>query len=432
MKQTGTGVRYLLQRVRTEKKVRRIIALILAIIVAAAGAYEVYSLHQNPIRTMTILEETVSDSERAEAFILRDEQCFDVSLSGYTVPFVQDGERVESQAAIAARFPDAGSAQRFSQLQEMRAEYARYLALSSGREYSSMKVETLMQKAADGVCAFLQQTDSGRILASKDSETDYLDRETALEIAVSGSIDLTDKLAELSQNIRAQEATVGSYETITTGVSSAGYFFSSTDGFEDTLSYADADTLTVQQLEQALSAKASQTKGGKIVKTHAWYIAAVVNSQTADALSAAQNKRKIRIHFPQAGVQDVQASVYALQKQAGGKCVAVLRCIEVSEPLLRLRKVQVDIVLAEKTGFKIPVQAVRILKEDDGEEVHGVYILRGNIASFRQLNVVYSGDGFLLTAPKEKTKEDRYSYVSLYDEIILGGKKLYDGALIYQ
>ena len=435
MRKTENGLRargaYFLQRVRTEKKIRRIIALLLVIVIVAVALYEVYALHQNPIRTVTALEETDGDSVSAEAFILRDEQCFDVSLSGYTVPFVQDGDRVASNAAIAARFPDAGSAQRFSELQEMRAEYSRCLALSAGREYSSMKVETLMQKAADGMCAFLQQTDGGKILASRDSESDYLDRETALEIAVTGSVDLTEKLSELSQNISGQEATVGSYETITTGVDAGGYFFSTTDGFEDALTYADAETLTVQQLEKALDAKPSKSNGCKIVKSHAWYIAAVVDARTADTLSALQNKRKIRVHFPQAGVPDVQASVFALQKQSGGKCAAVLRCIEVSEQLLRLRKAKVDIVLAEKTGFKVPVEAIRVL-EKDGEQLRGVYILRGNIASFRLLNVVYSGEDFLLTAPKERTGTEPYAYVSQYDEIILGGKKLYDGALLYQ
>ena len=424
------SIKYVLQRARTEKTVRRAIAAALVLLVAAAGIYEVYSLHQNPIRTLTAQEETASDSVRAEAFVLRDEQTFDVSLSGYTVPFVQDGERVESNAKIAARFSDAGSAQRFSQLREMREEYARYLALSAGREYSSMKVETLMQKAADGMCAFLQQTDGGNVLASKDSETDYLDRETALEIAVSGSIDLTDKLSELSQNIQAQEATVGNYETVTTGVEAAGFFFSGTDGFEDTLSFADAKELTAAQIEKALHAKASSTSGCKIVKSHAWYITALVDAQTADKLSAAQGKRMLRIHFPQAGVQDVQTSVYSIKKQSDGKCAVVFRCIETNESLLRLRKVEIDIVLGEKTGFRIPVQAVRVL-EEDGKTVRGVYVLRGNIVTFRRLNVVYSGEEYLLSAPKARESTEKYAYVSLYDEIITGGKNLYNGALVY-
>ena len=88
-------------------------------------------------------------------------------------------------------------------------------------------------------------------------------------------------------------------------------------------------------------------------------------------------------------------------------------------------------MLAEKTGFKVPVQAIRVI-EKDGVSLRGVYILRGNIVSFRLLNAVYSGKDFLLTAPKERTSKDPYSYVSQYDEIILGGKKLYDGALLFQ
>ena len=48
---------------------------------------------------------------------------------------------------------------------------------------------------------------------------------------------------------------------MTTGVDSSGYFFSRTDGCEDVLSYADADKLTVEQIELALKEKPAQSSG---------------------------------------------------------------------------------------------------------------------------------------------------------------------------
>ena len=399
------------------------IALVLAIGICVA-VYEMYALNQNPIRTVTALEETVYDTIDTTGFMLRAEQCLDVDLSGYTVPFIQDGGRVPAGAEIAARFADAGSAQRYAQALQLRAEYDRYAALSAGTEYSSMKVEALMEKARLGVCDYLQAVAAGKIADAAAYESDFLDKETALEIAVSGSLDLSAKLAELSKKIEAQDASVGTYETLTTGADAGGYFFSETDGFEDTLSYADAEHLTVEQLEKAMAAEPASSKGGKIVKNHVWYITAILDAHDAESLAAV--KGKVRIRFPQVGAEDVQATFYAANPDANGKSTVVFRCIEVSEQLLRLRKTQIVIVRGEKKGFKVPSSAVRIL-DRDGEQVRGVYVLRGNIVSFRKLNSVYAGEDFVLSAPKAES-----GYIKLYDEIITGGKDLHDGAVVYQ
>ncbi len=433
---------------KTRVLVRRVVVIAAVVVLLGTLGFEIAKLRQNPIQTTTAVEETIPEAVNTEVFVLRDEQTVQTDLSGYTVLFVQDGERVGSNAQIAARFADSGSAKRYADLVELRAEYARYAALSNGREYSSMKVEALMQKAAEKVCAFIGAADSGNIAAAKTYENDFLGQETALEIAVTGDLDLSSKIAELSQKLEAQEATVGEFESVTTGVDSSGYFFSRTDGCEDVLSYADADKLTVEQIELALKEKPAQSSGSKIVKSHVWYVAAILDAQTADKLTV--KKSSVRIAFPKAGVPDVQASVYALQPQSDGRCAAVFRCIEVSEPLLRLRKCDARIILGEKTGYRVPLSAVRYLDmntydengkaivDENGNNVTAktrcVFILRGNVVSQRRLYVVYTGEDFVLSGTPD-IENDRTltgNYVSRYDEIITGGKNLHAGAVIFE
>jgi hypothetical protein len=433
---------------RTRLTVRRVVIAVVVLGLAGTLVYEVRKLRQNPVTTTTAMEETVYDEVDTEVFVLRDEQALQADLSGYTKLLVQDGERVEAGAQIAARFADSGSAKRYADLVELRAEYARYVALASGREYSSMKVEALMQKAADRVCAFIDAADSGNIAAAKTYENDFLGQETALEIAVTGDLDLSSKIADLSQKLQAQEATVGEYESITTDIPAAGYFFSRTDGCEDVLSYADADKLTVEQIELALREKPAQSSGSKIVKSHVWYVAAILDTRTAEKLTV--KKSSVRISFPKAGVQDVRATVYALHPESDGRCAAVFRCIEVSESILRLRRSEARIIFGEKTGYRVPLSAVRYLDmntydengkaivDENGENVKTktrcVFILRGNVVSQRRLYVVYTGEDYLLsgTPDTEKDKTLTGSYVGRYDEIITGGKNLYAGAAIYE
>lgn len=436
-------------RSRVNLRLRRIVIAVVVVALLGVTIYEVRTLRRNPIRTTTALDETVCDSVNAEVFVLRDEQVVQSDLTGYTVLFVQDGERVESNARIAARFADAGSAQRYATLMDLRVEYDRYEELSTGREYSSMKVQALIQKSADRMCSFLQAADGGNVAEAKALESDFLGQETALEIAVSGNLDLSSRLNDLSQKIRAQEAAVGEYDAITTGVESGGYFYGCTDGCEDILSYDQADQLTVEQIEAALREKPGQADGSKIVKSYVWYVAAVVDAQTADKLTNLK-KGTVRLAFPKAGVSDVRATVYALNPQSDGKCAAVFRCVDVSADLLRLRRTEAQIILGEVTGFKVPIQAVRMLDMDvydengklvlneDGtpmqQKTRCVFVLRGNVVTQRRLDIAYTGEDYVLTVTPDRVADPSKAgtYVKRYDEIITGGKNLYAGAVIYE
>ena len=425
-------------KARTEWRVRRIMIIALIAVLVCGGIYEIYALNQNPIRVEPALEETVTEKVGTSAFIFRDEQCIHADLTAYSVPFVQDGDRVSGNGVIAANFSDAGSAMRYAQLLELREEYDRLSALATGTEYSSVRVSALMDGASDGLCALLQQTDTGNIADAEAAQNTFLEKETALEIAVDEDVNISAKLSELSKDIRAQEASVGSYQTVTTGLDSSGYFFSKTDGYEDVIPYADAGSLTVSTLEAALQTLPVSSTGGKIVKSFSWYIAAVVDSQTAEKLSHIRGS--LRINFPQAGLGEVPVTVYAMRADASGKCAVVFRCIENSSALLQLRKEDIEIIFGKTTGYRVPLSAVRIVTKETGEgddktqeQVRGVYVLRGNVVSFRRINPVYAGEDYILSAPyyKEDGSNDS-SYLGLYEEIITEGKDLYAGAVVYR
>lgn len=420
-------------RARTEWHVRRIILTVLIAALVCGGIYEIYVLNTNPIRVEPAVEETIVDRVRASAFIFRDEQCIQTQLSAYAVPFVQDGERVSANGAIAANFSDAGSARRFAQLLELREEYDRLSALASGTQYGSVRVSALTDDAMNGLCELLEQTDTGNIADAEDVQNTFLEKETALEIAVGENINISATLNDLASAIRAQEASVGSYQTVTTGLDSSGYFFRKTDGFEDVIAYADADSLTVSQVQAALMTLPVSSTGGKIVKSFEWFIATVVDSQTAEKLS--HTSGELNIAFPQAGLGKVNVTIHAMRADATGKCAVVFRCIDSTDALLRLRKADIEIELGRTTGYRVPLCAVRVITEESGETVKGVYVLRGNIISFRKINPVYSGDDYILSGvcyKPENNKEIDTSYIGMYEEIIVEGKDLRAGEVVYR
>ena len=97
---------------KTRVLVRRVVVIAAVVVLLGTLGFEIAKLRQNPIQTTTAVEETIPEAVNTEVFVLRDEQTVQTDLSGYTVLFVQDGERVGSNAQIAARFADSGSAER--------------------------------------------------------------------------------------------------------------------------------------------------------------------------------------------------------------------------------------------------------------------------------------------------------------------------------
>ena len=145
------------------------------------------------------------------------------------------------------------------------------------------------------------------------------------------------------------------------------------------------------------------------------------------------------VDFPYAATEKLKADVVAVNVSGAKKAAVVLKCKIMNEELANMRIEDIEIIFSTVRGYKIPSSAVR---EVDG--VKGVYILRSSLVNFREINIVWSEDDYVITAPPEQpdtsemTPEERKkvlaslpkSEIEQYDEIIVKGKDLYDGKTI--
>ena len=63
----------------------------------------------------------------------------------------------------------------------------------------------------------------------------------------------------------------------------------------------------------------------------------------------------------------------------------------------------------------------------DRENNEGVYVKVGEKVVFKKLDVLYRGDGFVLSNARDDSETQ---YLKLFDEIIVEGKDLYDGKIL--
>ena len=90
-----------------------------------------------------------------------------------------------------------------------------------------------------------------------------------------------------------------------------------------------------------------------------------------------------------------------------------------------LRKQSVEIVQQTYTGYRVPVSSVRII---DGKQ--GVFVKKGNLAVFKEIEPLVEIDGYFIVAQQDKQDDDHSDKLAMYDLIITKGKNLYENKVI--
>ena len=93
----------------------------------------------------------------------------------------------------------------------------------------------------------------------------------------------------------------------------------------------------------------------------------------------------------------------------GNEAVVVISCDEMDGNIASIRMDNVELLFGEYTGIRVPRSAIRFV---DGKR--GVYIMEGENIVYKELDVIYEGDEYILTAVT-----DEEAFVNLYDRVIL-------------
>jgi hypothetical protein len=88
--------------------------------------------------------------------------------------------------------------------------------------------------------------------------------------------------------------------------------------------------------------------------------------------------------------------------------------------LASLRSASMTVVNKEYSGLYIPKKAQRVI-----DSKRGVYVLSGMQIKFKPIEIVYTGDNYIICK-----KSDEDGALRLYDQVVVKGKNLYDGKII--
>ncbi|MBO5449154.1 MAG: hypothetical protein J5994_07470 [Ruminococcus sp.] len=226
-------------------------------------------------------------------------------------------------------------------------------------------------------------------------------------IVTNTETDFNDKINRLKEERNSLKAVAGSPDDVIKA-SETGYFVSYADGYEDILSMDKVDTLTEKDIKRVFDGDA-QPPDNAVGKMFSSYSCKIVGIADTDSRITEDAELSLMLNTSK-NVYDVTVESVKVYGDEEEKMLVVLDCDRLDKNLVESRALSAKLIFDEYQGIKVPRSAIRF--NDKNEK--GVYVILGNDTQFKKINVIYEGDGFVLS---ENTSDE--NYLLLYDQILL-------------
>lgn len=337
-----------------------------------------------------------------------------------TIHFVvSNGEKVAKDGVIASIYESDSASAAASRIKEIDEQLAVISEIEGYNDSTAVDVNTINNRISEHLNNFVYTAQDGRFSDVENSVSDLLTMLTRKQVATGEQSDFS----ALKEALQSERATLSSQMGAPKGKitsETAGYFVLGADGFENKLTTGGLEDYTPEFFEGLKEESVSENVIGKIVYDYEWYLAAPVS--ISDSMHYKVDET-VTVKTDTTSIPRLTATVSKINlSESGDDAVIIFRISEMNSELASMRTGAITIVKDEYEGIKVSSKALRVV---DG--VTGVYVVSGLEAKFVGVDIIFSTDDYsickLNTADKSKLR--------LYDEIIVKGKNLYDGKIIY-
>lgn len=362
----------------------------------------------------TARETIVSD----ETLIIRDEHTVTGNVNGSYRYNISNGERVANNGTIAEIYSSAAAVESLSRIDNLDRQISNLKALGNIAGGAVTDIGQINNQIDESLFRVLRSVEDNDFSDVRDYAVDYL---TAVNrrLAVTGQqVDFAQTISALESERSALEATVGN-SIGTVKAPSAGYFVTGVDGYEDVLTPEGISTLTPDIFNSVKPSAVDSQAVGKVVGDVNWYIAVKVSFEQSLQFSVDQS---VNIEVSSASVVNVPTKIVSINKgEATGDAIIVFGSTFMNSELSGLRTPSVKIIVKSVDGLKVSSAAIKV---NEGKK--GVYVSNGSTVKFVPVNVLYTGNGYVLCERGDPLADGLH----IYDDVVVKGKDLYDGKSI--
>ena len=405
------------EKKKNKLNIKFVFGAIVICILAICFIYNIIALFIHPSDTFMIENGSISSSEEATGYIIREEKLFQGENYKNGISQIKtEGQRVAKGDPIFRYYTnnEENLVEEIAKLDQQIQD-----AMEEESNIYSSDISVLEKQIEENLLAATKTNKLSDITEYKKDIDSALNKKAKLVGELSPSGSYIKKL--ISQRTKYEEQLNSGSEYINATVS--GTVSYKIDGLEENLTPDSLDTLTEEYLN-SLNVKTGQListsdEKGKIVNNYYCYIAALLDSEEANQ---AEINDKVQLSLSTG--DDITATIEYISEQESGKRLIVFKITNCVDKLIDYRKISFEVIWWSASGLKVPNSS--ILYEDDK-----TYIIRKRQG--------YS-DKILIKVLKESTnysiienytslelRELGYSAeeinnmknISLYDEILL-------------
>ena len=388
---------------------------------------------EDELATTIAYDYSVDVGTEASVIIVREEQVLP-STGTYVDVVLSEGEKAAAGSTVALIYDDLSALGTQDQIRDLETEIEQLkYALNVGTQ--TVDSTKLDQQVITSLVNLRALTATGDLSSLDDSiwnlrtmvfQRDYTygdtdaakQLKTLIEEKETQLRDLQHSLSRVSHFVKAP---------------ASGVFSSHADGYESLITPDMLSSITPAQLDELMQRDIQTRTGtaGKLITDSTWYLAALFDG--ANTLSLKEG-RSYTISFSHDYYGDVPVKLERIVVEEDRTMAIFSSRTKLADTTL-LRIQQVDIVVDELTGIRIPRKALRVLTEtvtnEDGTtsqtNSYGVYTVVNTQAEWQSVNVLYTGSTFYLVEPVDKSDS---AHLRGGDTIILTSSGMYDGKVV--
>lgn len=425
--------------------IRKGIMTLLTVLVIAYVIYVICRASFTQVKTITAKETEVYNSISTQCYVIKDEEFINYDGSGVISYTVGDGEKVSVNQTVAGIFDSVSTAGNELEIRRLDAQIEALERLGTNADTISQTPDEIDKSINGGLIRASMALNSGDLELVNESADDVLYYINERQLVTGRSKDYSDRIKSLeSKRDQLKKTSQKSKKYADVKSKVAGYFVGSIDGYENLVPTSKLEEIMPADFteEKLKPKKISNNVIGKTVTGVTWYVACKVSAQ--DTLKI-KNARSLKLDIPVVSNEKINVELYSInQKSKSDDAVIILSGTFMNSEMAAIRKGEFSIILQTYNGIYVPKSAVhdcelkRTAEDKNGKKtvekktVPGVYVKIGNEVTFKQINILFSGDDYVISDADKNAPvfSPEAGILQAYDEIITEGANLYDGKII--
>lgn len=404
-------------------KIIKIISVLLSVFIILYVVTQAVSFFYSPYDTETVFETTINNSIHTSGLVIRNESVINQKKQGVLSYQIPNGSKVSKNSIIAMRYASEQDMMTQAKIESITKEINMLTEAQKKGATAGATLDSITTQLNETYLQLMGDLNHLALDKLEDYKLNIQELISKKHIVIGKQADYNAKIAALQAEQKELQSSIQSKPTSVTAENS-GYFAQTVDGYEEQFLCADANSVSVDTLNQLITQKkemdankSEDTYIGKLIDSFEWKLVALVNKTDVTSIKAGNS---VRLIFHAYGDTEYEATVdYVDFDKDREQNTVVLSCNIMDNNITRMRVEDVEIAKSSITGIKVPKKAVRY---ENGEI--GAYEKIRQKLYFRKIDKLYETEDYIISKIHENNSD--HEYVHQYDDLVIKGKDLYD------